>query len=260
MPEDSNHGNFANAEERLVYFTLPMALNYQRNSYSLWQAALKTYENVETKDVFDIKTVQEMPPDVLKEKLLKYKLALQPNKHTHTWQTISKTIFDNWGSLTNLFALTSPKACHPEGTEGSPPRKIQRLDVCTDNCHPEFISGSHINQSDFLQLQQLIQHKHKKGFPYLSGPKIFNYWSLIISTYGKVDLKNREYISIAPDTHIIQASVKLGVISQLESEKLTREQIAERWRILLAGSGINPIDMHAPLWFWSHNAFNDIHV
>ncbi len=35
MPEDSNPGNFANAEERLVYFTLPMALNYQRNSYSL---------------------------------------------------------------------------------------------------------------------------------------------------------------------------------------------------------------------------------
>jgi hypothetical protein len=201
--------------------------------------------DAETKDAFDIKAVQEMPPDILKEKLLKYKLALQPNKHTHTWQTISQTIYNNWGSIENLFASTDANTCHPEGTEGSPYHQKVLIDAYS---------------ADFLQLKQLIQHKYKRDFPYLSGPKIFNYWSFIISTYGKVNMKNREYISIAPDTHIIQASFKLGVITQVEADKLSRDEIAERWRILLAGSGINPIDMHAPLWFWSHNAFNDIHV
>jgi hypothetical protein len=34
MPEDS-HPTFKNKEERLSYFSLPMALNYQRNSYTL---------------------------------------------------------------------------------------------------------------------------------------------------------------------------------------------------------------------------------
>lgn len=34
MPEDS-HPEFQTQEERLCYFTLPMALNYQRNSYTL---------------------------------------------------------------------------------------------------------------------------------------------------------------------------------------------------------------------------------
>lgn len=43
MPEDSNP-NFSSdeIEMRLAYFTLPMALNYQRDSYKLWESVLKT--------------------------------------------------------------------------------------------------------------------------------------------------------------------------------------------------------------------------
>ena len=108
---------------------------------------------------------------------------------------------------------------------------------------------------DFLKLKEIVQGKFKKGFPYLSGPKIFNYWSFIIQEYGKVTLKNSEYIDIAPDTHITKCSVLLGVITKEESESLSKEEISERWRTLLKGTGINPIDMHPPLWFWSRNNF-----
>lgn len=52
MPEDANPGLARNSEEALRYFTLPMALNYQRNSYSLWQSALKTYQDKETAFLF----------------------------------------------------------------------------------------------------------------------------------------------------------------------------------------------------------------
>lgn len=217
MPEDSNP-NFSSDlnEERLTYFTLPMSLNYQRDSYKLWQAALLTYQDKETKDVFSIKNSATMSDEALRKKLLKYKLALQPNKHINTWQTISKTVSDNWGSLEGLFLSTG---------------------------------------FDFLKLKDLVQNKHKKGLPYLSGPKIFNYWSFIISTYGKVNLSNRQYIDIAPDTHITKCSVLLGVITQEEAAKLSKEQISSKWRFLLENSGINPIDMHPPLWFWSRNDF-----
>jgi hypothetical protein len=101
---------------------------------------------------------------------------------------------------------------------------------------------------DFLNLKQLVKIDHKKGFPYLSGPKIFNYWSFIISTYGKVNLSNRDHIEIAPDTHITQCSVKLGVITSKEAITFTKDAISERWRELLKESGIDPIDMHPPLW------------
>lgn len=217
MPEDSNPGFAADQYgDRLAYFTLSMALNYQRDSYKLWEAALLTYQDPETRSVFSVKSVTSMSDEDLRSKLSKYKLALQPNKHIATWKTISQTVNTNWGSFGNLFLNAN---------------------------------------NDFLELRDLVQIKYKKGFPYLSGPKIFNYWSFIISTYGKIKLANRQFIDIAPDTHITKCSVLLGVITQEESVKLTKEQISSRWRSLLENSGINPIDMHPPLWFWSRNNF-----
>jgi len=217
MPEDSNPG-FSDSEKelRLAYFTLPMALNYQRDSYKLWEAALKTLNDPETNFVFDIEQVSKRSEENLRKALMKYKVALQPNKHVDNWRVIAKTVYENWTSFTGLFEAT---------------------------------------QNDFLNLKQIIKIDHKKGFPYLSGPKIFNYWSFIMSTYGGIKLTNRDRIEIAPDTHITQCSVKLGVITPEEASTLTKDVISEKWRLLLQGSGIDPIDMHPPLWFWSRNGF-----
>ncbi len=66
---------------------------------------------------------------------------------------------------------------------------------------------------------------------------------------------NRDHIEIAPDTHITQCSVKLGVITAEDAIALTKDAISERWRELLKESSIDPIDMHPPLWFWSRNGF-----
>ncbi len=219
MPEDSNPGftdSDKDKELRIAYFTLPMALNYQRDSYKLWEAALKTFNDPDTKFVFDATAVSDASEDDVRKALMKYKLALQPNKHISTWRTIAKIIAENWGSFTKFF----------DATDG-----------------------------DFLNLKKTVNIDHKKGFPYLSGPKIFNYWSFIITTYGDVKLSNRDQIEIAPDTHITQCSVKLGVITPEEAAIFTKDVISNRWRELLKESGIDPIDMHPPLWFWSRNGF-----
>lgn len=217
MPEDSNPGfTDADLELRLAYFTLPMALNYQRDSYKLWDSALKTIKDPETRFVFDVTKVTKSPEDKVRKALMKYKLALQPNKHINTWLRIAITIRDNWGS---------------------------------------FVKFSNSFDDDFLSLRQKVRSDHKKGFPYLSGPKIFNYWSFIISTYGGIKLKNRDQIDIAPDTHITQCSIILGVITKDEAQSLSKDDISMRWRNALKGSKIDPIDMHPPLWFWSRNGF-----
>lgn len=217
MPEDSNPGlGLVDLESRIAYFTLPMALNYQRDSYKLWEAALKTYNDPETRFVFDVSKVGGVSEEKLRSALMKYKVALQPNKHIHSWHTIAKTVYENWGTFNDFFDAT---------------------------------------EHDFVKLKQLVTVDYKKQFPYLSGPKIFNYWSFIMSTYGGITLSNRNHIGIAPDTHITQCSVKLGVISEEEARTLSKDLIAERWKELLEGSGIDPIDMHPPLWFWSRNGF-----
>jgi hypothetical protein len=217
MPEDSNPSfDDLDIENRLSYFTLPMALNYQRDSYKLWESALKTFNDPDTRFVFNVHEVTNRTEDEVRTALMKYKVALQPNKHINTWRNISKTIVQNWGSIENLINASN---------------------------------------GDFLTLKNIIQQDHKKGFPYLSGPKIFNYWSFILGEYGKVKLQNREYIEIAPDTHITQCSVLLGVITQDEADNLPKDEVSEKWRTLLTGSGITPIEMHPPLWFWSRNGF-----
>ena len=216
MPEDAHPANFRNQELCLAYFTLPMALNYQRDSYKLWHAALKTFNDSETKIVFDCRKTSNLDFETLRSFLTRYKLALQPNKHPQTWQTISKTIAENW-------------------------RDIEKMINSSDN--------------DYLSLRKIIQQDFKKGFPYLSGPKIFNYWSFILGEFSGIKLKNRQFIEIAPDTHIKKCSIILEVITERESKILSREQISEKWRKALNGSGIAPIDMHAPLWFWSRNGF-----
>ena len=53
MPEDANPHLERDCAENYLYFTLPMALNYQRNSYMLWESACKTYCDVETGFVFN---------------------------------------------------------------------------------------------------------------------------------------------------------------------------------------------------------------
>ncbi len=211
-PDLTSMGN----EARIAYFTLPMALNYQRDSYKLWDAALKTFNDPETQFVFNIAMVSEASEEEVRIALMKYKLALQPNKHINTWRTIAKTIKSKWGSFTDMFSQTN---------------------------------------GDFLNLKKLVINDNKKGFPYLSGPKIFNYWSFIISTYGGITLTNRTHIDVAPDTHVIQCSIILGLITEDEALRLTKDAISEIWRIALDGSGIDPIDMHSPLWFWSRNGF-----
>jgi hypothetical protein len=217
MPEDSNPG-FADdqAEARLAYFTLPMALNYQRDSYKLWEAALKTWNDPEARTVFDVTAAVTMPEEKLRELLLRHRVALQPNKHVATWRKIAGTVQREWGSF-------------------------QKLLAAADN--------------DFAKLRELVQAQYKAGFPYLSGPKIFNYWCFVLGPYGGVTLGNREGISIAPDTHITRCSIRLGVVTQEEADILGRDEIATRWAQLLSGSGIAPIDMHPPLWFWSRNGF-----
>lgn len=88
MPEDENPALNRSTKENYLYFTLPMALNYQRNSYMLWEGANKAYKDIDTADIFDTKAVVTMDEQQLREKLLKYKVALQPNKQPIIWITL----------------------------------------------------------------------------------------------------------------------------------------------------------------------------
>ena len=194
-----------------------MALNYQRNSYSLWESSKKTYADEQTRSVFNPEDVLNMSDDELRSKLTLYKVAIQQNKQPVIWRTLCTTIsnkFDN--DIRNLFI---------------------------------------VNEFSIEKIKGYIL-ANKKDFPYLSGSKILNYWLYVIEQYTDANFIDRQFITVAPDTHVIQASAKLGLIrsDEIEAQNI-REIVSERWYQALDGSGLCPIDIHTPLWLWSRGGF-----
>lgn len=221
MPEDANPHFEESSLENYLYFTLPMALNYQRNSYTLWESTLKTYNDPETRFVFNPKICLEKPFEEVQYALTKYKVALQQQKQTEIWLSLCNTFMELYdGDIRKLF---------------------ESLD------------------NDVDKIKTFIQKENKKKFPYLSGIKICNYWLYVIYQYTNRKYKNIENLTVAPDTHVIKATHKLGLITDEELNKSDVQLIViDRWNELLKGTKCKAIDIHTPLWLWSRNGFMEV--
>lgn len=221
MPEDANPNFKKDSLENYLYFTLPMALNYQRNSYTLWESSLNTYNDEETKFVFEPKICLEKSFEEVQYALTKYKVALQKQKQTEIWLALCKTFVE-------LF-------------DGD----IRKLFYELDN--------------DIDKIRDFIQKDNKKKFPYLSGTKICNYWLYVIYQYTDRKYKNIEKLTVAPDTHVCRATHKLGLITDEEyNSNNVQEVVINRWQWLLENTKYKPIDIHTPLWLWSRNGFKEV--
>jgi hypothetical protein len=209
-----NPGLPLNSRENYLYFTLPVCINFQRSSPAMWAAALATYNDPATQYLFLPEKLAATPIEKIRADLTKHKLALQPNKHVLIWTTIAKTLHDFYND---------------------DPRQI--------------IAQTH---GDAGELINHLQKTYRARFPYLSGPKLSNYWPYILSKYTDVKFKNAHQISVIPDTHVIQSSVVLGLVG----EGATPLQVELAWKELLQGSGIAPTTMHTVLWNWSRNKFS----
>lgn len=208
-----NPGFDKSSRENYLYFTLPPCLNFQRSSPAMWIAALKTWEDLETRYLFFPEQVVTKPRETIQKDLLKHKLSLQKNKHTDIWMAICKGLYE-------LFE--------------SDPRKLFE-----------------VGKYDVVRILEIVQKEKRKQFPYLSGPKMANYWLYILTRYTDAKFANMQEISIIPDTHVLQCTVKLGLADSLVSPI----EAASLWKDLLKGSEIVPVDMHPVLWNWSRNNF-----
>ena len=221
MPEDVNPHFDKDSKENYLYFTLPMALNYQRNSYTLWESANKTYNDEETRFVFDPKICLDKTFEEVQYALTKYKVALQKQKQTEIWLQLCKTLVEFYdGDIRKLF---------------------NELD------------------NDVDKIRYFIQKENKKKFPYLSGTKICNYWLYVIYQYADRKYKNIENLTVAPDTHVVKATHRLGLITDGELDRSDVQLIViDRWNELFKGTKYIPIDIHTPLWLWSRNGFKEV--
>ena len=158
-----------------------------------------------------------MSEEQLREHLVRYKVALQPYKQPLIWKKLCDTIEHKLdGDIRNLFVW---------------------------------------NDYSVRKIKTYIQ-QNKKDFPYLGGNKICNYWLYVMEQYTDVVFTDRENITVAPDTHVIQASQKLGLISETEAQVSNVQLLlAQKWSDLLQETELVPIDIHTPMWLWSHGKF-----
>lgn len=161
------------SRENYLYFTLPPCINFQRHSPAMWRSALATWEDPKTRYLFFPEKTAKIPRKKIQADLTKHKLALQKNKHTDIWITISRTL--------QIFY-------------GSDPRKLLES----------------VNY-DVARILPMIQMEKRDYFTHLRGPKMANYWLYILSQYTDAKFKNMQEISIIPDTHVLQCSAKLGI-------------------------------------------------
>ncbi|WP_100486397.1 hypothetical protein [Sporolactobacillus pectinivorans] len=215
MPEDALIGVVP--RDRLPdVLILGMSLNYQRSSYALWRSIADAYRDESSRWIFEPQSVADGDRHALKDILTHSKIVLQPNRHPDIWIRVSSGI-----------------------SNSSSTRKVMGLLESV-----EF---------DIAGLKTMVQITRKKEFPYLSGPKIFNYWLYVLEKYSGIKWRSRALTTVAPDTHVLQATVKLGLCPAdvLNGREEERQRAAQAWKELLSGTGIAPIDVHTPLWLWS---------
>lgn len=112
---------------------------------------------------------------------------------------------------------------------------------------------------DVNLLREFIQKKNKSLFPYLSGTKICNYWLYVLYQYTDRRYQNIECLTVAPDTHVIKATHRLGLITDDElNMSNVQEIVIDRWDKLFEGTKYKPIDVHTALWLWSRNGFIEL--
>lgn len=219
IPEDT-HPDFRLMTEKeiLLYYTLPMALNYRRDSFKLWESAKKTFCDKNTNFVFDPEKVVNSSFEKVQRALTVYKLAIQYNKQTQIWITLCKTIVIEYGNdLENLFKA---------------------------------------NQYNVKNIKHTMQVKNKKLFPYISGNKLVNYWLFTISHYAHISFNDKENICLAVDAHIIKASHELEIISTKQLDHYNVQVLVmKKWNKILTSLHLPSAKIQNILWLWSKSNF-----
>lgn len=173
------------SRENYLYYTLPCAINFQRNSPALWYSALKTYEDPSTRSLFFPEKVVRKPHNEIKRDMAKHRLAAQTNKHPHIWSTLCQTL--------NALYDNDPRQILAEGS----------FDIPT--------------------IINILQNTRKSDFPYLGGVKLSNYWLFILHEFTDAQFKRVHELSIIPDTHVIKSTVKLGLAPEGVSSRAVEQ-------------------------------------
>lgn len=183
MPEDRlPKGVKKGSLDHIMFITLTVSIDYQREAQSLWESSRATYTDPDTKYLFSSKALHETPLRKIINDMQKHELSKKPIKDAETWRTVGSTFYEKWNGDPRNFL---------EDCRYDSPVILKRLKEDT----------------------HFYNNKKRPDFPYLRGNKIGPLWlRMLRDNIGIHNLKNLDKVLIPVDIHIARATLSLGIV------------------------------------------------
>jgi hypothetical protein len=229
MPEDlTPRGIQRGSLEHLLFLTLTVSIDYQRDAVALWQSSRQSFEGTETRYLFDPKSLHEASPRQITMDMQIKKLSKKSKKDAHIWRTVGVTFFNKWDGDPRNFL----ESCNWDS--------LTILDRLKNDNH-------------------VYNQRSVSDYPYLRGPKIGSLWvRMLRDNAGIEQLKNLDAVPIPVDIHVARATLATGVIRGKTQGQLHDlfEDIRTAWAESLKGlyakdRPMIALDVDEPLWHLS---------
>lgn len=229
MPEDITPNNVARGSlDHILFITLTVSIDYQRDAPSLWESSRKTFDDPETRYLFNPEALHKTPLRKIIEDMQKYKLSKKPQKDANIWRTVGVTFYKKWEGDPRNFL----KDCNWDA-----PTILNRLK-----------KDSHLYNGRWVP-----------DYPYLRGNKIGPLWlRMLRDNVGIMKLKNLDKVPIPVDIHVTRATLAAGVVRGQFKGNINHlfNYIRKAWFESVKGLKVKnrpmiALDVDEPLWHLS---------
>lgn len=229
MPEDMlPNGVRRGSLDHQMFITLTVAIDYQRDANALWDASRKTFDDPETRYLFDPQALREMSFESVERDMQKYGLSKKPRKDATIWSTVGVSFYKKWDGQPEKFLASCEWDCN---------EILRRLRADTHLSH----------------------QKPVPDYPYLRGPKIGPLWlRMLRDNVGIESLRKLDEVPIPVDIHVARATLAVGLVSGRFDDTLNEifESVRGAWfssvrGLTVQGRPMIALDVDEPLWHLS---------
>ncbi len=231
MPEDLiPNGITQGSREHLLFITLTVAIDYQRDAMALWNSSRRSFEDPDTRYLFEPAEVARVPAAQITRDMKKYGLSKKPDQDAFIWTTAAVSFHKKYNN--------------------DPRNLLENCGYKADSILETLRSGKHLNNGRYVW-----------DFPYLRGNKIGPLWVRMLRDNLGYDMKNMDLIPIPVDIHVARATMALGVVRGKYEGPIDElyTYIREAWfqsvKGLVRPDGLPMIalDVDEPLWHLSRS-------
>ncbi len=229
MPEDlPPAGVTTGSLEHLLFITLTVAIDYQRDAIDLWRSSRDAFEDPLTRFLYNPQALHEAGVSKVGQDMQRHRLSKKLQKDAFIWHTIGVTFHKKWAGDPRRFLADC-------GWDA--PTILARLQA---DRHP---------QNGRMVLD----------YPFLRGAKIGPLWlRMLRDNVGIADLKGLDRVPIPVDIHVARATLCLGVVKGRYAGPLADlfERVREAWfesvgGLIVRGRPMIALDVDEPLWHLS---------